>query len=99
PPPALHSFPTRRSSDLRDREAEKQQGIDPGLDSARQVRKLDMDRLILTLFIPVNHLIQIEHPAVIASGESGGRIGVLLQESEITDRKSTRLNSSHVKIS
>src|SRR5690606_41152061 len=66
---ALHSFPTRRSSDL-------QPGLDEGVQHV-------VDRLGGHTAQPLAH-----------HADERGRIGV-----RRLDRKSTRLNSSHVKIS
>src|SRR5690242_7386129 len=70
-PPALHSFPTRRSSDLR-------RSIVPGWDVTTVTRRrFDLGRLVL---------------ASLVAATGGG-------ERREEDRKSTRLNSSHMSIS
>src|SRR5207249_9119486 len=78
-PPALHSFPTRRSSDLSTAEAEyvaHQQ--EPGV----PIRLLPLDLPFL-----MGRFVDRLKPHVL-----------ILIETEL-DRKSTRLNSSHVSIS
>src|SRR5207253_11321321 len=87
PPRDLHSFPTRRSSDLaRAREAMRKAGLPmlPGSDgpvrseeSASEVAK------------------HIGYPVIIKAVAGGGGRGMRI----VRDRKSTRLNSSHVAIS
>src|SRR5207253_9625630 len=64
-PPALHSFPTRRSSDLSDRAARGQHSEEPRVQ-------------------------QRQRPAALGPATRG---------EQREDRKSTRLNSSHVAIS
>src|SRR5690606_41476322 len=86
----LHSFPTRRSSDLRSRNAFV---CDPfiltgPLARDQQNRKLDKllgnGRIEAELFANLlNHIRQLR----------------VVQQRNERDRKSTRLNSSHVKIS
>src|SRR5690606_41411954 len=86
-PRALHSFPTRRSSDLpdqhRDREdrvdAERSPPVEPArieLDHARRERRLQRRALLVATALRRRR-----------------------RSPELRDRKSTRLNSSHVKIS
>src|SRR5690606_41047395 len=84
-PRPLPSFPTRRSSDLR---ADRPPAIE------RPSDVVDGDQL------PVGHL---EHPVTVVEhvsvvGDHDGGDSVLVGFSG-QDRKSTRLNSSHVKIS
>src|SRR5690606_41786820 len=77
-PRILHSFPTRRSSDLRDLAGDRGAGRLAGTGDR------DGDR---------GDAQALGERGEVAAG--GGRIGDLDAE----DRKSTRLNSSHVKIS
>src|SRR5690606_41873266 len=78
--PALHSFPTRRSSDLL-----RNQGRNVGFASPfRDFRDL-----------PVEHLL-----GVLVEDHLRFVVGDVREEFlHLRDRKSTRLNSSHVKIS
>src|SRR5207249_11754382 len=80
-PPALHSFPTRRSSDL-DRVHESSEACDGA-------------RLVYSQRRRADHLVgamkQIPRSSVVAGGVRGAPFD--------GDRKSTRLNSSHVSIS
>src|SRR5207249_6965447 len=92
--PPLHSFPTRRSSDLLvdlpERQLERHVDLDPlGL----AVRELHVEP---PATVEVDD--RMRHRRVRALGQvvdldGGGRLNVQL------DRKSTRLNSSHVSIS
>src|SRR5690606_39759469 len=68
----LHSFPTRRSSDLRTGIRDRASGIAP--DAGREQREI------------MKFLAVVEPPEP-------------MRGLEVPDRKSTRLNSSHVKIS
>src|SRR5690606_40791604 len=83
--PDLHSFPTRRSSDLSGSPLEniaRQSGLPPGACPPKAVRTLAFSRA--TSFGVQPQRTSLAHPATTPGG---------------TDRKSTRLNSSHVKIS
>src|SRR5690606_40312588 len=87
---ALHSFPTRRSSDLRH-----------NLATARREGDVHKNRLIL---VGEAHALKFQrivyrghHLRTAIPGRFGG--GVQHLEEPFGDRKSTRLNSSHVKIS
>src|SRR5690606_41266651 len=71
----VHSFPTRRSSDL----ADMRQG---------DVQRLISQPLSMLVLADVGHLATPERRALEAWIEDGG---------VLVDRKSTRLNSSHVK--
>src|SRR5437763_12517623 len=83
----LHSFPTRRSSDLACRRRHGQQRICPGQSTA-VAGTCEWQR---TQFIPSVHDRDAARP------ESLSRIGRRQDASggQLTDRKSTRLNSSH----
>src|SRR5690606_41845015 len=76
----LHSFPTRRSSDLLDLLA---------LESVQ------------ALFLGVEHARRAGEAQAFLAGDLGDRAlrGEVAVEDAEVDRKSTRLNSSHVKIS
>src|SRR5207248_9032039 len=93
-PPALHSFPTRRSSDLaragKHVFVEKPLGLDVR-EAERAVRECAEHRV--TLAVGYNWRFQ---PALVEARRmlEDARLGKLLQ-----DRKSTRLNSSHRTIS
>src|SRR5690606_42071915 len=90
--PALRSFPPRRSSDL-SREDDDARVVDPGIEPSE---------------MRYGHIHDAGHLLCIADICNGvSRLASLLaeiiadlsQHSFIADRKSTRLNSSHVKIS
>src|SRR5207253_11091937 len=86
PPPALPSFPTRRSSDLSagifgERRYSMRVWVQPDALSARGLTVQDVENAIVSR--------NVEIPASIRSDPRGFR----------QDRKSTRLNSSHVAIS
>src|SRR5690606_41016275 len=84
----LHSFPTRRSSDL---------GIDT------HVIKTGLGQLGISRLVSKGEIIQGE---VVQTAGDAGAVGGLaaaagtdVEAERLQDRKSTRLNSSHVKIS
>src|SRR5207253_5483420 len=79
-PPVLHSFPTRRSSDLGDALAagEASQHVREDVDTSEARRHIGRNL-----------------PRRVAARQLGGHGGEL----RVRDRKSTRLNSSHVAIS
>src|SRR5699024_11763599 len=80
PHPALHSFPTRRSSDL------------PGK-VAQHIAEFSQSRVILTSDLPGFETTSFAPDSDCAqSTDVDTTIETLVQ----TDRKSTRLNSSHV---
>src|SRR5690606_42084867 len=85
-PRALHSFPTRRSSDLLVRTFEPDGGG---------------ERVLLDLRGQVWHRNELGLLSVALDPdfEANGRLWVYYVPAEGADRKSTRLNSSHVKIS
>src|SRR5690606_39414539 len=94
-PPHLHSFPPRRSSDLPDAEDPR---LEPHLVvalrlalAARLHRDPPLDGHLVGQ--PVRHHAPLPHARLRVEG------AVLLVSEAVTDRKSTRLNSSHVKIS
>src|SRR5207253_10755411 len=88
PPPALPSFPTRRSSDLQCGLGLFQLGLRASqVGLRRRVARRIRLRELLHLFLEGLHL--LERPHVLLE-----RLRVVLK-----DRKSTRLNSSHVAIS
>src|SRR5690606_41561433 len=83
---ALHSFPTRRSSDL-----QEQVGLDQIHERARLRRR--------QLALAHHHAVAARREETIERpGHQPAAIGVG-QADRRQDRKSTRLNSSHVKIS
>src|SRR5438874_4330604 len=82
----LHSFPTRRSSDLG--------RLQLGHRTARKGRGHQIERAHLPLPNPPTHYL----PPV-GSGRGQCRLCGWLSDLETKDRKSTRLNSSHVEIS
>src|SRR5690606_40844745 len=90
---ALPSFPTRRSSDLIRRAPPARSSDDAERPAFRPER---IDRLLRGRFD--GDLVVILHPLgdVAADVEEPERVG---REASDGDRKSTRLNSSHVKIS
>src|SRR5690606_42090938 len=92
PPLALHSFPTRRTSDLR--QAER----------ARSRQRIGEDRP--PRLVALAHAEEIERSygavmrlIVVVAVVVAGRAARVLPADPVRDRKSTRLNSSHVKIS
>src|SRR5690606_41859914 len=96
---ALHSFPTRRSSDLAaEHETLHFLGFFPGLELAGDFRLAQFTRQLwvakrgdqaLTYFIILVTAIQAAEP------DFAVFVRAVIQ---VQDRKSTRLNSSHVKI-
>src|SRR5699024_12817044 len=86
PPPPLHSFPTRRSSDLSD----SQVGISVAAPTAQAAAALNTALADVVAEPPVQ-AVSLERLLEQAPLTSGLVV--------LTDRKSTRLNSSHVSIS
>src|SRR5207253_9288393 len=90
PPAALHSFPTRRSSDLEPGLLAEQLGHDPpGLQAAGQ-------RVAVLAVVGEQVVARLQggHQA-----DDGGLLAEVEMAVAAEDRKSTRLNSSHVAIS
>src|SRR5699024_11272072 len=92
-----HSFPTRRSSDLRPLAIPLElRGVSLRLNVPEKIR-ITGDRLWLS------EALQNILKNCMESAGHGGRIAIACRDTplftEITDRKSTRLNSSHVSIS
>src|SRR5690349_23619677 len=87
---ALHSFPTRRSSDLPFRGAHKR------LDALVDGHELGMKRLLSRLDEPKKAVDLFA--ALFARAIEKDSLSMATGET-IADRKSTRLNSSHVEIS
>src|SRR5207248_8958428 len=81
--PAPHSFPTRRSSDLRPRMGERSASIGPGT-----LRRRVVDGLRLTFLDPMQRALTIPRAML-----------DFFDAYSLSDRKSTRLNSSHRTIS
>src|SRR5690606_41002015 len=82
--PDLHSFPTRRSSDL----GQRRDPLPPDKMTGIMLFLLSFEiRFVLFLVV------------VRAGGVSAGKLGCRPLRVSCQDRKSTRLNSSHVKIS
>src|SRR5690606_41859001 len=93
-PPALHSFPTRRSSDLHAALAARP-GCRVALDDLLPV--LVADRLLSP-----EDADEVGRYAGLSGGEQHALVALArrkLRAPATGDRKSTRLNSSHVKIS
>src|SRR5690606_40602675 len=80
----LHSFPTRRSSDLSVR--------------ARTVWILALSAATTAALAAIPGPVTLLIAVAFLAGTTRG-IATLLQATAVSDRKSTRLNSSHVKIS
>src|SRR5690606_40024967 len=95
--PRPHPFPTRRSSDLR------RMGSEASCPAERRGWRLTEFRGLPPRISPrVNAVARIHGLAQRRDGPLGIRVGDLdpmRAAWETTDRKSTRLNSSHVKIS
>src|SRR5207302_8825352 len=94
PPPALPSFPTRRSSDLRCIAA-RLQARDPVVQAAR---RLAVAQLLVALDRAAPRRLRVIDPAHAPQGLSPAAERFRPLACPL-DRKSTRLNSSHVKIS
>src|SRR5207253_8632258 len=92
PLPVLHSFPTRRSSDLVERHDRMGNGDARGL----VCRRAGVDAAGIEA--PLKRLVGAG-PQVVDGGHWGGRVAGLSGNETGEDRKSTRLNSSHVAIS
>src|SRR5690606_41223433 len=97
-PPARHSFPTRRSSDLGD--------CDSNRLAALQLRGDRRDRAFPWTLCAADRLYARSRDRVCPHGTpctlrvfAHDRYSRSLGEEGVQDRKSTRLNSSHVKIS
>src|SRR5207249_8045149 len=90
----LHSFPTRRSSDLKRKRRAWSEVVATG-DSFAIKAHAKLDLQLWTEYNPV------EHKHTVFAVADIRRIGALKSDAgpEIADRKSTRLNSSHVSIS
>src|SRR5690606_42109678 len=92
PPPTspdLHSFPTRRSSDLGQRRVKAMQSADAKSRSLATARACLADEVAAS---------QDQRQALRLYGSHRG-VAQTIQVGQHVDRKSTRLNSSHVKIS
>src|SRR5690606_41882489 len=90
-PPVAHRLPTRRSSDLQPRQLEGRQGV-AGLELQGLLQVVARRRLIAHAGpAQLGQTQQLAHAC--AAILEQGLVGVE------QDRKSTRLNSSHVKIS
>src|SRR5690606_41522800 len=85
--PSLHSFPTRRSSDLRLR-AHRPQPFPHG--EAPRPDPPERSRHRPVVIRPLTHRLRSSDPRTARATH---------ERSRAADRKSTRLNSSHVKIS
>src|SRR5205085_4168731 len=99
PPPPLHSFPTRRSSDLYNASP-----TEPLASLERSSYLNDAYRALKNPASCVEHLLAIEGLPSAKSEEGHVKVPLLLLEevfalNEELDRKSTRLNSSHSQIS
>src|SRR5699024_12428221 len=89
--PSLHTFPTRRSSDLSDLEHEVAQAGIGGVGEVAPSHGVDGLAVIAQ-----GHDV---HGVPDASQDHRGAIGPRGEDACLEDRKSTRLNSSHVSIS
>src|SRR5690606_40288615 len=94
-PPAPLSSPTRRSSDLR--RIRQVSGRIPEPDCLLDLRVF-AERIQVS---PVPHGLRSETETAVGgeSGSSGQAIATIAEDDLAADRKSTRLNSSHVKTS
>src|SRR5207249_11574545 len=99
PHPVLHSFPTRRSSDLLDRRGRPAGGCRGGINFCRTDAGVmaQLPHIVASFFA--------RHPYKLKAGHYPNWNGFYLllypdvEEGWKLDRKSTRLNSSHVSIS
>src|SRR5207253_10914745 len=91
----LPSFPTRRSSDLRDGRIASVGPVDATLSAAREV-EFDSDVVVLPGIVDSH--VHVCEPGN-ADWEGFATATKAAAAGGITDRKSTRLNSSHVAIS
>src|SRR5690606_39849200 len=94
PPRDLHSFPTRRSSDL-------QRAADPAflrIDRAGEAQRGHGGFAVTVHVADRDETRHRREPRGLGDRSPTGRGTPFLQE-RLGDRKSTRLNSSHVKIS
>src|SRR5690606_41790552 len=93
----LHSSPTRRSSDLRGGSWDEDRWPAGGAAGRSQLHSIDHadSKQVEAEFQGAGGQVAQGEAAVPALGGLGLQYGALLEE----DRKSTRLNSSHVKIS
>src|SRR5207249_11565705 len=93
---ALHSFPTRRSSDLRGERAEREERGERG----KRTEAAESTAAPLTNPIPAPPAPAASAPPISSPPpDSIGRNPNGIFAGDGTDRKSTRLNSSHVSIS
>src|SRR5690606_41919634 len=95
----LPSFPTRRSSDLAARPEEKPKAPAFPYIPNRTARMASEAGVVFELLVE-----QVDHPVLWQQSmewviRQGIRQGVEFGSGKVLDRKSTRLNSSHVKIS
>src|SRR5690606_39949224 len=91
--PALHSFPTRRSSDLAPRRVEIYEM------HVVAVLPRDTERLVIGTRVIFDVVCSKGTYIRTLCHDIGQRLGCGAHMSFLVDRKSTRLNSSHVKIS
>src|SRR5207249_5598731 len=94
-PPHLPSFPTRRSSDLRPR-------LDPGGLLPRGGLRVTLSKVrpgLVETAVGAAILLAVAAPAPAGARPSGTGACKPLPSTRLGDRKSTRLNSSHVSIS
>src|SRR5207244_8613316 len=89
-PPLLHSFPTRRSSDLA---GDRGIAFDESL--RRDVRKISLENGQE----PVPRVLLLSRRVVLPDPLAGGVVIEVVDGGDRIDRKSTRLNSSHQIIS
>src|SRR5690606_40608165 len=87
-----HPFPTRRSSDL-PQPAEQIVGAHKGADGLGEGFQDLIAGGVAVTVVQLLEVVDVQHQQGIALGRRRGAAQVLV------DRKSTRLNSSHVKIS
>src|SRR5690606_41307462 len=81
----LHSFPTRRSSDLSHHHAH--------LGIRCHARRAD------GVGVELHELAEATRPRLLVAEDPAGAVAAIGLRKALEDRKSTRLNSSHVKIS
>src|SRR5699024_12309635 len=93
----LHTFPTRRSSDLKDIYLTFDNGYEAGYTT--DILDILLEEDVPATFFVTGHYVEQEPKLIKRMVEDGHIIGNHSYHHPDLDRKSTRLNSSHVSIS